>query len=421
MTLQERDKKYLWHPLTQHKLYPNHLGIVKAKGAVLFDENGKQYLDAIASWYTCMYGHCNDYITQKVAVQMQKLDQVVFAGFTHEPAVELSERLMEILPKNQQKIFFSDNGSTAVEVALKISLQYHFNKGAKKTKIIALEKGFHGDTFGAMSASSLSVYNGPFKDFFIDITRIPVPTQSNFKQVKKLFAELIAKNQTTAFIYEPIVQGAAGMKIYSASLLNELLQLAKTYQVLTIADEIMTGFGKTGKNFASDHLLTKPDIICLSKSLTAGLVPMAVTSCTEEVYKAFLSDQPEKGFFHGHTYSANPIACTAALAGLDLLKSSKIQQDIQRIIFSHQQFNKKIKNHAKVKETRQIGVIYALELKAKMQRYGSLQNRLFNFFMKNGVYLRPLGNTVYLLPPFITSQDQLQKIYNTIEKALDAF
>ncbi|TYP99996.1 adenosylmethionine-8-amino-7-oxononanoate aminotransferase [Tenacibaculum adriaticum] len=419
MNLTERDKKHLWHPLTQHQLYPNHLAITKAKGAILYDDKNNEYIDGIASWYTCMYGHCNEYITSSVYKQMQQLDHVVFAGFTHEPAIKLSEELIKILPENQEKVFFSDNGSTSVDVAIKMALQYHFNQGEKKGKIIALEDGFHGDTFGAMSVSGLSVYNGPFEDFFIDVARIPVPTQENFEHVKEEFIKLITEHNVAAFVYEPLVQGAAAMKMFDGNLLNELIKIAQENNVLAIADEVMTGFGKTGKNFASEYLEHKPDIICLSKSLTAGLVPMAITSCSQKVYNAFLSDDIGKGFFHGHTYSANPVACSAALAGIELLQSEEIQGNIQRIIKSHQEFDSKIKKHPKVKSTRQKGIIYALDLNVEMERYGDLRYKLFNFFMENGVCLRPLGNTIYILAPFVITNEQLEKIYKTIEKALE--
>jgi len=419
MSLTKRDKKHLWHPLTQHKLHSEHLAIAKAKDAILIDDNGNEYIDGIASWYTCMYGHCNEYITQKVSAQMQQLDHVVFAGFTHEPAIKLSEELIKILPNNQEKLFFSDNGSTSVDIAIKMSLQYHFNQGEKRGKVIALEGGFHGDTFGAMSVSGLSVYNGPFEDFFIDVARIPVPTKENILSVKKQFLQLIQENKVASFIFEPIVQGAAAMQMHDPSLLDELISLAKENNVLTIADEVMTGFGKTGSYFASDYLQNKPDIICLSKSLTAGLVPMAITSCTQKVYDAFLSNDISKGFFHGHTYSANPIACTAALAGIELLQTEVIQQQIKKITLKHQTFANEIKSHPKVKTTRQQGVIFALDLDVEMERYGDLRNKLFSFFMQNGVCLRPLGNTIYILAPFVITNQQLDKIYATIKKALE--
>ena len=421
MNLQERDQKHLWHPLTQHKLHPNHLAIVKAKGALLFDEDGNTFIDGIASWYTCMYGHCNPYIIEKITEQLQQLDQVVFSGFTHEPAVKMSEKLMAILPKNQQKIFFSDNGSTSVDVALKMALQFHFNQDKKRNKIIALEDAFHGDTFGAMSVSGLSVYNGPFEDFLLKIDRIEVPTEENFQQVKEKFITLLESDEVAAFIFEPLVQGAAAMKMYEAKFLDELISIANKYNVLTIADEVMTGFGKTGKHFASDYLQNKPDIMCLSKSLTGGVVPMALTTCTQKVYDAFYADEISKGLFHGHTYSANPLACTAVSASIDLLVSEEMQNNISRIHKSHSLFNEKIKNHAKVKATRQIGVIFALDLKVEMDRYGKLRNQLFQFFMSNGVCLRPLGNTIYILPPFVITDEELQKIYAMIEESLTVF
>ena len=418
MTLKERDKKHLWHPLTQHKLHPEAIAITKAKGCVLTDENGNEYIDAIASWYTCMYGHCNEFITNRVSQQMKTLDQVVFSGFTHEPAILLSEELMTILPQNQNKIFFSDNGSTSVEIGIKMALQYHFNKGEKRNVLIAFEDGFHGDTFGAMSVSGLSVYNGPFEDFFLDVKRIPTPNGSNHDAILESLKEIAKSNTIAGFVYEPLVQGAAAMKMHNAEGLELILKFCKANNIITIADEVMTGFGKTGNYFASDYIHTKPDIMCLSKALTAGLLPMAITSCTQDVYDAFYSDDISKGLFHGHTYSANPLACTVAIAGIELLKSKEIQDNIQRVINSHKDFNNRIKNHPKVKSTRQTGIIFALDLNIEMERYGNLRDKLFSFFMSNGVFLRPLGNTIYILAPYVISEKQLEKVYKTIEDVL---
>ena len=418
MTLKERDKKHLWHPLTQHQIHPEALPIIRAKGALLYDEEGKAYIDGISSWYTAMYGHCNDYILQKVSEQMQNLDQIVFAGFTHKPAIELSEKLIRILPNNQQKIFFSDNGSTANEVAIKMALQYHFNRGEKKNTIIAFEDGFHGDTFGAMSASGLSVYNGPFEDFFIDVKRIPTPNQNNIQNVESQLHNLIEENEVAAFIYEPLVQGANAMHMFEAELLDKILSICKDKDVILIADEVMTGFGKTGRNFASEYMLHQPDIISLSKALTAGFVPMGITSCTQKIYDAFLDDSIGKAFFHAHTYSANPIACAVAIAAIDLLNSKEIQENILRIIASHKEFDKRILKHPKVKNTRQLGVIYALDLNVEMDRYGTKRYEIFNHFMQEGVYLRPLGNTIYILTPYVTTEDELNIIYTSIIKLL---
>lgn len=419
MSLADRDKKHLWHPLTQHKTHPDTIAITKAAGCTLYDEDGNQYIDAIASWYTCMYGHCNPYITKRVAEQMQQLDQVVFSGFTHEPAVKLSEALVSILPENQNKIFFSDNGSTAVEIGIKMALQYHFNKGEKRQTLVAFENGFHGDTFGAMSVSGLSVYNGPFEDFFIDVKRIPTPNGQNTSTILKLLKSIHEQDPLAGFVYEPLVQGAAAMKMHNVEGLNAILNFCEDNTIITVADEVMTGFGKTGKFFASDYMEIKPDIMCLSKALTAGLLPMAITSCSQNIYDAFYSDDLKKGLFHGHTYSANPLACTAALAGIELLQSDDIQKNIQRIIESHSKFDYKIKSHPKVESTRQLGIIYALDLNVEMSRYGGLRDKLFQYFMNHGVFLRPLGNTIYILAPYVISDSELEKVYKTILDALE--
>lgn len=419
MNLTERDKAHLWHPLTQHKLKPNHLPIVKAKGCTLYDDQGNDYIDGIASWYTCMYGHCNAYITTKIKAQLDKLDQVVFTGFTHQPAIELSEKLMKILPSNQNKLFFSDNGSTAVDVAIKMALQYFFNTNEKRTRIIALEDAFHGDTFGAMSVSGLAVYNGPFEPYLLTIDRVKVPTKANFKTVFTTFKNLAATGEIAAFIYEPCVQGANAMRMYDAELLDGLLAISKTHNIITIADEVMTGFGKTAKNFASEYMLHQPDIICMSKALTAGIAPMALTSCTQKIYEAFCDDEISKGFFHGHTYSANPLACTAASAGIDLLLSDEIQARILEISAQHLAFENRIKQHKNVNSTRCLGVIFALDLYVEMDRYGRLRDKLYNYFMAEGVFLRPLGNTIYILPPYVISNTELERIYEVIETALE--
>lgn len=420
MSLSNRDKKHLWHPLKQHQLQPESIAIVKAKGCILTDENGNEYIDAISSWYTCMYGHCNDYIIEKTYAQMKQLDQIMFSDFTHEPAVKLSEELIKILPKGQNKIFFNDNGSTAVEAGIKMALQYYFNQGEKRSAFVAFENGFHGDTFGAMSVSGLSVYNGPFEDFLIDVIRIPTPNGENHEIILNKLKEITTNHQVAAFIYEPLLQGAAGMTIHDTNGLNDILKFFKEQNILTIADEVMTGFGKTGKNFASDYIETKPDIICLSKALTAGLIPMAITSCTQDIYDAFLSNDMTKGFFHCHTYSGNPIACATALAGIELLQSEAIQNNIKEIIKSHRAFNDAIKSHPKVKYTRQLGVVYALDLDTKMERYGNLRDKLLKFFMERGVFLRPLGNTIYIQVPYVISKTELEKVYSAITEALDS-
>tara|TARA_R110000765_G_scaffold175859_2_gene280782 strand:- start:1232 stop:2506 length:1275 start_codon:yes stop_codon:yes gene_type:complete len=417
--LSTRDKKYLWHPLTQHKLNKRQLAIVRAKDALLFDEDGKEYIDGIASWYTVMYGHSNKYIVSAMTKQMNKLDFVMFSGLTHEPAIELSEKLMEILPENQAKIFFNDNGSTAIEAAIKMALQFYHNNGELRDTLIAFEDGFHGDTFGAMSASGLSSYNGPFEDFLLKVVRIPTPQPNNIKEVKERLAQILQENKSAAFIFEPLVQGAAGMKFHSAKGLDELINLCKENNVLSIADEIMTGFGKTGKNFASDYLENKPDIICLSKALTAGMFPLSITSCSQAVFNRFLSDEVHKGFFHAHTFSAHPVGCAAALAGIELLNSPEILERRKYIESAHNSFAAIIEKHEKVGNVRVMGVILAIDLNIQMERYGNLRDDLYNFFVERGVLLRPLGNTIYVLPPYVITNSELQKIYDTITAALE--
>lgn len=421
MNLNERDTKFIWHPLTQHQTGAVPIPLVRAKGAVLYDENGNEYIDGIASWYTSMYGHCHDYIVDAVHTQMQEMDQVVFSGFTHEPAVRLAEKLIKILPENQQKVFFNDNGSTSVEAAMKMALQYYHNKGERRSTFIAFDEGFHGDTFGAMSASGLSVYNGPFEEFFVDVERIPVPNDENHDDVVKQLERIISEKNCAAFVYEPLVQGAAGMKTHKPEHLESLLRLCAENDVLTIADEVMTGFGKTGKAFASDHLSVHPDIICLSKALTAGMVPMGVTTCTQEVFDAFLDDDISKGFFHAHTYSANPIACSAAIAGMELLASEEIQNKIKWIEESHQEFARELSSNPKVLDVRCMGVILAMDINVEMERYGNLRDEIFTHCMDRGVFLRPLGNTLYTLPAYIVSTEQLKAIHDTMVSCLSLF
>ncbi|ASV30458.1 adenosylmethionine--8-amino-7-oxononanoate transaminase [Maribacter cobaltidurans] len=419
--LSERDKRYLWHPLTQHKTAAPPLGIVRAEGALLWDEAGNSYIDGIASWYTAMYGHGNKFITEAINKQMKKLDFVMFSGFTHEPAIDLAEKLMAILPDNQSKLFFNDNGSTAIEAAIKIALQYHHNHNDRRDTLIAFENGFHGDTFGAMSASGLSSYNGPFEDFLLKVERIPVPNDQNIDEVLEKLESILKNNRCAAFIFEPLVQGAAGMKFHSAKGLDKLVKKCREHNVLCIADEVMTGFGKTGKNFASENLQNLPDVMCLSKALTAGMFPLSITSCSQNVFDAFLSEEVSKGFFHSHTYSAHPIGCAAALAGLELLNSKEIMERRTYIEAAHKFFVLSVRNHPKIKHTRAMGVILAIDLDLEIERYGNLRDQLYQFFMNRGIMLRPLGNTIYVLPPFVISNDQLREIYNAINELLESF
>jgi adenosylmethionine-8-amino-7-oxononanoate aminotransferase len=421
MNLSQRDKIHNWHPYTQHKTAANFPAIVKGKDALLWDENGKEYIDAIASWWVNPYGHSNKFIADAIYKQLTSLEHVLFGGFTHEPAVVLSEKLMEILPSNQKKIFYSDNGSTAVEVAIKVALQFNYNKGITKTKIIAFEDAFHGDTFGAMAASGISFYTQAFQGSLLEVVRVPIPTAGNEEKALQVLQDLLATNEYAAFIFEPLVLGAAGMVMYSPEVLDKMIALCKDHSVFTIADEVMTGFGKTGKTFATDYLINNPDMMCLSKALTGGTIPMAITTFTQEIYDGFYDDDVNKALFHGHTFTANPTGCAAALASLELLQTPEMQANLKRVNQNHLEFENKIKSHPKVKTTRVLGVIFALEIKTSSEEsyYGTLRNKLYNFFIENGVILRPVGNIVYVLPPYITPNNQLQKVYQTIENALE--
>lgn len=421
MSLVKRDQKHIWHPLTQHKIKQEMLPIKKAKGVILTDEEGKEYIDGISSWYTAVYGHCNTYITNKVHQQMQQLDQVVFSGFTHEPAIKLAEALVEILPSKQQKIFFNDNGSTATEIGIKIALQYHYNQHNDRKVMLAFEEAFHGDTFGAMSVSDLSVYNGAFQDHFIKVERIPVPNGNNTQEILNKIEKIHQNTPLAGFIYEPLVQGAAAMKMHDVEGLNQVLKFCREKDIILVADEVMTGFGKTGEYFASHYLEEQPDVVCMSKALTAGLLPMGATSCTQEVFDAFYDEDIAKGLFHGHTYTANPLACTAALAGIELLISEEIQQNIKKINAQHLAFNDRVKNHSLVESTRCIGTIYALDLAVENSRYGNLRDKIYNYFMSNGIYLRPLGKTIYIACPYVINKEELDKIYDCILNLLENF
>lgn len=420
MTLSEKDTLYNWHPYTQHKTAFPHPVIIKGQGVLLWDEHGKEYIDAIASWWVNPFGHANTFIAKAIYAQLTQLEHVLFGGFTHEPVIQLSEKLSQILPSNQKKFFYSDNGSTAVEVALKCALQYFYNKGEKRTKIIAFENAFHGDTFGAMATSGISFFTDAFQGSLLEVVRIPVPTVGNEEKAINALEDLVKTGEYAAFVFEPLVQGAAGMIMYSASVLDQLIGIAKENKVFTIADEVMTGFGKTGKNFACDYLEHQPDMMCLSKALTGGTIPMAVTSFTQEIYEAFYDDDTNKALFHGHTFTANPTGCAAALASIQLLETEEVQENINQVHQHHLAFAERIKTHPKVATTRVLGVIFALEIKVegKQDYYGSLRNKLYSFFIENGIILRPVGNIIYILPPYIITDVQLEKVYTTIEKAL---
>lgn len=418
--LVERDLDKIWHPYTQMKTAAKPIPIVKGEGVYLYTDKGEKLIDAVSSWWVNLHGHSHPYIAQKAFEQLQTLEHVIFAGFTHPQAVKLAENLLSIIPSNQKKIFYSDNGSTAVEVALKMCLQYWFNKGAHRQKILAFKNAYHGDTFGAMAVSGRSAWTAPFDGLLFDVEFIDLPTEKNIEHLKSQISNL--KSDLACFIFEPLILGSGGMLMYDAELLNELMLHCRHENVLTIADEVMTGFGRTGKLFAMDHVTAKPDIMCFSKGLTGGTMALGVTSCTDEIYQAFLSDDKMKTLFHGHSFTANPIACAVANASFDLLTTPETLANIRRIEQKHQVFKQAIENHPKLKNVRQTGTIIAFEWNTEATSYFSnIRDLLYNFFLEQGIILRPLGNILYILPPYCISDEDLEYIYSKIRLALEQF
>jgi adenosylmethionine---8-amino-7-oxononanoate aminotransferase len=421
MTLAEQDLEHIWHPYTHQKNMLPPITIVNGKGALLVDDNGNEYIDAISSWWVTLHGHAHPFIAKKIYRQAKTLEQVIFAGFTHKPAVNLAAKLIPLLPGNFAKIFYSDNGSTAVEVALKMALQYQANKHQPKRNILAFKDGYHGDTFGAMSASGRSIFTKPFADKLFDVIFIDKPTSENIHEIKIKIEQY--KNDIACFIYEPLLQGAGGMKMYDGNLLSDLLMFIKQQQIICIADEVMTGFYRTGKLFASEYILIKPDIICLSKGLTGGTMALGITACTQDIYDAFVSDDKTKTFFHGHSFTANPLACTAARASLKLLQRKKCKKNIERIIKRNKKFVLRLSqtNYNKaIKNLRQMGTVFAFEIITPSEDayLNNITDTFSQYCLRHGVYLRPLGNTIYIMPPYCTTKSQLKKVYDVIEKFL---
>ncbi|MCX6199427.1 MAG: adenosylmethionine--8-amino-7-oxononanoate transaminase [Bacteroidetes bacterium] len=399
----------VWHPYTQMQ-DAGIIPITRGEGTYLYDDKGNQYIDAVASWWTNIHGHAHPYIANAIAEQAKKLEQVIFAGFTHEPAEILAHKLLLRIP-HHQKIFYSDNGSTAVEVAIKMALQYWSNKGEARKKIICFRDAYHGDTFGSMSVSERGVFTKPFQQLLFDVEFI----EFGNSEIRKFENEGIA-----AFIFEPLVLGSAGMKMYSAELLDELLAVCKKNNIITIADEVMTGFGRTGKFLATDYCTNKPDIICLSKGITGGFLPFAATTCTQNIYDAFLSTEKQKMFLHGHSYTANPLGCAAAIASLEVFETENIFEKITRIETQHAAFAETLKNDKRVKEVRQRGTILAIEMQTD-EASGYLNNirdHAYQFFIERKIILRPLGNVIYILPPYCISNDDLKKVYGAISDFL---
>ncbi len=419
--LTERDLATVWHPYTQMKTAKPPIPIVRGEGACLIDHTGKSYIDAVSSWWVNIHGHAHPHIAQKVAKQLMVLEHAIFAGFTHPVAVELAEGLLKILPPNQGKIFYSDNGSTAVEVALKMCFQYWQDRGQQRQKVLVFNNSYHGDTFGAMAVSARSAFTAAFESMLFDVVYVDTPNKHNIAEIKALLAE--RNKDLASFIYEPLIQGSGGMLMYEAEYLDELIGECRKYGIFAIADEVMTGFGRTGRLFASEYMVNQPDIVCLSKGLTGGTMALGVTSCTDFIYNAFLSDDKYKTLFHGHSFTANPVACSAALASLDLTIMPETMTNIKRIEASHKRFGDYIRKHPKLKDVRQTGTIIAFEWNTgeDTSYFSGLRDRLYEYFLEEGIILRPLGNIIYILAPYCISDEQLEYVYSRIEKALDLF
>lgn len=416
----QKDKEYIWHPYTALAGVPDNIMIESAKGIYLYTPDGRKIMDGISSWWVNLHGHSNEYIADAISQQARKLEHVIFAGFTHEPAITLAERLLTILPGKPKKLFFSDNGSTAVEVALKMAFQYWYIQGIDKRKVIAIDGAFHGDTFGAMSVGGRGGFSEPFNSLLFDTDYIDFPDLENEQKVLDQFRDFANKGDVSAFIYEPLVQGAAGMRIYKPETLNKLLQIAKEHNIICIADEVMTGFGRTGKLFASSHCEIHPDIICMSKGITGGVLPLGATSCSDNIVKAFDSNERAKTFFHGHSFTANPIICAAANASLDLLEGEECAQNIQMIVQNHENFIKECKGMPGIKKIDSCGVILSIELETTSNSgyFNDIRNVLYDQFLKKDILLRPLGNVLYILPPYIITKNELEIIYRSVKEVI---
>ena len=403
----------IWHPYTQQANELPPLEIARGEGAYLYTPDGRSLVDAISSWWVNLHGHAHPVIADAIAAQARKLEHVIFAGFTHAPAEELAAALGRILPRSLKHVFYSDNGSTAVEAALKIAVQYWHNQGrTEKCRIIALEHAYHGDTVGAMSISADSPFTAAFEGLRLPVLRI--------KTVQALGRLLREENdKIAAMIVEPLIQGAGGMITYPVERLRRFRELCAANEVLFIADEVFTGFGRTGRMFACEHAGIVPDLMCLSKGLTGGFLPLAVTVCSGEVYEAFDSADPTRAFFHGHSYSGNPLGCAAAVANLKIFETEPVFERIDAIERVHRERLPELRKHPAVADTRMLGTVSAIELRVRDPGYFSrIRTRLYLHFIEKGILLRPLGNVIYTVPPYVISASDLHYVYDVIATAL---
>lgn len=411
------DAAHVWHPYTQHMNAPLPVPIARASGAYLYDVRDRPILDAISSWWVTTHGHCHPDIVSAIREQAGALDQVMFAGFTHEPATALAAELVSRLPRGLTRVFFSDDGSTAVEVAIKMSLQSFANRGTPRPLIAALENAYHGDTFGAMAAGARGVFSAFYEPMLFEVARLPDPSVGDtVGALDTLLAE--RGHELAAVIVEPLLLGAGGMRIWQESVLRDIRERTAAAGVHLIADEVLTGFGRTGPLWACDRADIQPDLMCLSKGLTGGAMPLGITAANEDIFDAFRSDNRAKTFFHGHSFTANPMACAAALASLELF-DDECEDNRIRIEVTHAQQLATLESHPAVRNTRQIGTVAVVELNAEDGYLSEIGRELAAFSLENGVLLRPLGNVVYCLPPYCITNDELETVYDVIRRFLD--
>jgi adenosylmethionine-8-amino-7-oxononanoate aminotransferase len=405
----------VWHPFTQHGLGEPIPLVTHAEGAVLHTADGRRVIDAISSWWVTTHGHCHPRIMAAIAAQTQKLDQIIYAGWTHEPAETLARGLTAIMPPALTHVFYSDSGSTSVEVALKMALGFWTNRGEARHRILVLEHSYHGDTIGAMSVGARGVFNRAYAPLLFDVGTIPFPAEGH-EQVTLDALETACREHPAAFIVEPLILGAGGMLIYPAHVLAEMRAICARHDVLFIADEVMTAWGRTGTLLACEQADVVPDILCLSKGLTGGAVPLAVTMATRPIFDAHLSDDRAKMFFHSSSYTANPIACAAAVANLEIWRDEPV---LERIADLGARQHARLDALSGVTGKRRIGSIAAMEVPVGDGGYlAAIGPRLLKHFRERDVLLRPLGNTVYVMPPYCIEDAELDAVYEAIATAL---
>jgi adenosylmethionine---8-amino-7-oxononanoate aminotransferase len=413
----------IWHPFTQHAVFPDSILIDRADGAYLFTAAGERIIDAISSWWVNIHGHNHPKIVAAVQAQAERLDQIIFAGFTHRPAEVLAEKLIALTPANLTRVFLSDSGSTAVEVALKMAFGVFAHRGRARRGVVALEHAYHGDTFGAMSVGARGAFNAPYEPFLFEVHRLPFPAQGSEHLTIEAFETLLhaRAHELAALIVEPLVLGAAGMMMYSAETLAALHALCRRHGVIFIADEVMTGWGRTGTRFACQQASVAPDILCLSKGLTGGFLPMGVTMASEEIYQAFYSADRAKTFFHSSSFTGNPLACAAACASLSVWEDEPVFERIARVERDLATLAPRLQARADAENVRQTGTILALDVRgAEMGYLSAISPKLYRHFVASGVLLRPIGQSIYVLPPYCASRADLEEVVARIETALDA-